>query len=48
MVTLNKSAIIVKPKQPFLDWLHATDPTSRELTLLDLAREPTIYLPSGM
>jgi hypothetical protein len=44
MVTLNRSAIVVKPKQPFLDWLHATDPTSLELTLLHLTREPTIYL----
>jgi hypothetical protein len=44
MDTLNRSAIVVKPKQPFLDWLHAADPTSRELTLLDMVREPTIYL----
>ena len=44
MVTLNRSAIVVKPKQPFLDWLHATDPTSLELTLLNLTREPTICL----
>ena len=44
MVTLNRSAIVVKPKQPILDWLHATDPTSLELTLLNLTREPTIYL----
>ena len=35
---------MVKPKQPFLDWLHAADPTSLELTLVDLVREPTIYL----
>jgi len=35
---------LVKPKQPFLDWLHAADPTSRHLTLLELVREPTIYL----
>jgi hypothetical protein len=42
MVTPNRSAIVVTPKQPFLDWLHATDPTSIELTLLDLSREPTI------
>jgi len=41
---LNRSAIMVKPKQPFLDWLHAADPTSLELTLVDLVREPTIYL----
>lgn len=44
MSTLNRSAIVVKPKQPFLDWLHAADPTSLELTLLNPVREPTIYL----
>lgn len=44
MDTLNRSAIIVKAKQPFLDWLHAADPTSRKLTLLDVTQEPTIYL----
>ena len=41
---VNRSAIVVKPRQPFLDWLHAADPTSRELTLLDVAQKPTIYL----
>ena len=42
--TLNRSALVVKPKQPFLDWLHKADPTSLELTMSDLIREPTIYL----
>lgn len=32
------------PAQPFLDWLHRVDPTSADLTLADLRREPTIYL----
>jgi len=41
---LNRSAIVVKPRQPFLDWLHSADPTSHRLTLRDLTREPTIYL----
>jgi hypothetical protein len=27
MDTLNRLAIVVKPKQLFLDWLHAADPT---------------------
>ena len=36
MSTLNRSAIVVTPKQPFLDWLHAADPTSLGLTLLTL------------
>jgi hypothetical protein len=44
MDTLNRSAIVVKPKQRFLDWLHTVDPTSHEVTLLDVRREPTIYL----
>ena len=44
MATLNRSAVVVKPKQPFLDWLHTADPTSRDLSLRDLTQEPTIYL----
>jgi hypothetical protein len=44
MFTLNRAAIVVMPAQPFLDWLHQVDPTSAELTLEDLRREPTIYL----
>jgi hypothetical protein len=44
MARLNRSALVVKPKQPFLEWLHAADPTSARLTLADLSREPTIYL----
>ncbi len=41
---LNRSALVVKPKQPFVEWLHNADPTSHRLTLRDLTREPTIYL----
>jgi hypothetical protein len=41
---LNRSAIVVKPRQPFMDWLHTADPTSHRLTLRELSREPTIYL----
>ena len=44
MLALNRSAIIVRPKLPFLEWLHSADPTSATLTLADLALEPTIYL----
>ena len=42
--TLNRSAIVVKPKQPFLDWLHAADSTSSDLTLGELVLEPAVYL----
>ena len=41
---LNRSAIVVKPRQPFLDWLHTADPTSRDLTLREVVADPTIYL----
>ena len=41
---LNRSAVVVKPRQPFLDWLHTADPTSHRLSLRELGREPTIYL----
>jgi hypothetical protein len=44
MDLLNRSALVIKPKQPFLDWLHTADPTSLHLTLPDLLLEPTIYL----
>ena len=44
MTTVNRAAIVVRPGQPFLDWLHRADPTSRELNLEDLRREPTVYL----
>ena len=35
---------MVKPRQPFLDWLHKADPTSLGLTLGDLEQDSTIYL----
>ena len=44
MDMVNRSVIVVRPAQPFLDWLHRVDPTSTQLTLEDLRREPTIYL----
>jgi hypothetical protein len=43
-VNLNRSAVVVKPKPAFLDWLRAADPTSHELTLWGLVPESTIYL----
>ena len=44
MLTINRSALLVKPAQPFLDWLHRVDRTSAHLTLDELRLEPTIYL----
>jgi hypothetical protein len=44
MHAISRSAVVVRPAQPFLDWLHRVDPTSAHLTLKDLRLEPTIYL----
>ena len=44
MNTINRSALVVKPAQPFLEWLHRVDPTSTHLTLDHVRLEPTIYL----
>jgi len=42
--TINRNALIIVPKQPFLDWLHDADPTSHHLVLSDLRMEPNICL----
>ena len=44
MNTINRTAIVVRPGPSFLDWLHRADPTSNELSLEDLRREPKVYL----
>jgi len=44
MLALNRSAIVVRPQSPLLDWLHTVDPTSASITLVNLTQEPTIYL----
>ena len=41
---LNRSAVVVKRKQAFLDWLHSADPTSGGITLHEVGLEPTINL----
>ena len=44
MSEINRSLIILKPKQPFLDWARTLDDESEELTLADLADDSTVYL----
>ena len=44
MDMINRCAVLVQPALPFLEWLRRVDPTSAELVLEDLRREPTIYL----
>ena len=42
--TLNRSAVVVTPAKPFLDWLHRADPSSAGLTLEHLEHESAVYL----
>jgi len=44
MLTLNRSAIVVTPKKPFLDWIRDVDPSNRELTMAELESDPSVYL----
>lgn len=44
MFAINRTAIVVRPGQRFLDWLHIADPTSTDLTLKELQVEPSVYL----
>lgn len=42
---LNRSAILLIKKQPFLDWLKKLpDPVGDEMTLTELNEEATVYL----
>lgn len=42
--TLNRSAVLIIPKQPFLEWLRFADPESDDLTLENLQAYPNVYL----
>lgn len=44
MLVLNRSAVVVRAKQPFLDWLWSVDPSSRHHMLNDVNDQPSIYL----
>jgi hypothetical protein len=43
-VEINRSALIATAKQPFVDWLHTADPTSKHIGLSQINHEPTVYL----
>jgi len=44
MSEINRSLIIVKPKQPFLDWARPLDVESQDLTLESMCKDSTAYL----
>ena len=44
MPTLNRTAIILRPKQPFIDWINENDPDGRPVTLEEVADDNAVYL----
>ncbi|MHC4164618.1 MAG: hypothetical protein ACYSUM_21060 [Planctomycetota bacterium] len=45
MEMINRSAVIVKPRRPYLEWARADDSTGvAEVVFEDLRREPHVYL----
>ena len=43
MFDINRCLVIVRPKQPFLDWVQSVD-YDAELTLEEIREDPTAYL----
>jgi len=43
MAEINRSLIIVRPKQPFLDWVRSIDPDD-DTKMEDIVDDPTAYL----
>jgi len=44
MLEINRSLVILKPKQPFLDWARTLEDEDKDLTLKHLAEDSTAYL----
>ncbi len=44
MSEINRSLIILKPRQPFLDWAWNLDDESKDLTLAELYEDSAAYL----
>lgn len=44
MRELNRSAIVVIPKQPFLEWLNYADEEGDDLDLAAVQNDPAVYL----
>jgi hypothetical protein len=44
MSEINRSLLILKPKQPFLDWAHSLDAEGKHFTLEQWTEDSTAYL----
>jgi hypothetical protein len=44
MWSVNRSVLVVRPRQPYLDWVHSLDEEGKKFTLEDLQRDCTALL----
>ena len=44
MRSVNRSAVIVRPRDPYVQWARSMDEEAAKFTAADLRREPTVYL----
>lgn len=44
MWSVNRSVLVVRPRQPYLDWVHALDEGGKKFTLEDLRQDCTSIL----
>ena len=44
MLEINRSLVILKPKQPFLEWTKSLDDQSADLTLEEMSADASAYL----
>ncbi len=42
--TINRAALIVRPKQPYVDWANSVDDDGPRAILQQLRTDPSIYL----
>lgn len=42
--TINRTVVLLAPKQPFLDWLNIVEPDEEPLTLEDLREDNEVFL----
>ena len=42
--TINRAALIVRPRQPYADWANSVDDDGPRAILEELRKEPSIYL----
>ncbi len=42
--TINRAGLIVRPKQPYIDWANSVDDEAPRAILQELRTDPSIYL----